>query len=392
MKDVVKKMIPKKYLLIMRKFLNGNYLYILWLLPIQKNKVVICNFYGKGYGDNSKYIAEELLKQNSKHEIVWLLKSGEDSSSFHSNIRIVKYATFRALYELATAKVWIDNCRKEFFPPKRKSQKYIQTWHSPLRLKKIEKDAINHLSFGYIEKAKKDSQMCDLMISGCDTSTKIYKDSFWYDGDILQCGTPRCDIFFNNQIDKKDILKKLNIKNDEVNILLYAPTFRSDGNFSPYISEYDDLLAILNKRFGGDWVILVRFHPNLSNTSLDFQENNKVLNVTNYNDMQELLYISDILITDYSSCMFDIAIAKKICFLYGSDVEKYLSEERELYFDLNDLPFDFFDEKENLLKAISNFDNVLYESKLNKFYDEMNFYEQGKASSILSTIITQYIK
>src|SRR5690606_28368099 len=88
--------------------------------------------------------------------------------------------------------------RKVYSPPKRKSQYYIQTWHSPLRLKKIEKDIENNLDESYIERAKIDSKMCDLMISGSDFSWNIYRNSFWYDGEILKCGTPRCDIFFTN--------------------------------------------------------------------------------------------------------------------------------------------------------------------------------------------------
>ena len=106
--------------------LKNDLLYhILWLFPIKRNKVVISNFLGKGYGDNCKYICEELLKNKGRYDIVWLLN--DCSTPLPTEIRGVKIFTLKYLYELATAKVWIDNCRKPFTVKKRKGQYYIQT-------------------------------------------------------------------------------------------------------------------------------------------------------------------------------------------------------------------------------------------------------------------------
>ncbi|WP_404284505.1 CDP-glycerol glycerophosphotransferase family protein [Exiguobacterium aurantiacum] len=391
MKNKLKKILPNKYLVLISRFFNGNYMYILWLLPIKKDKVVICNYYGKGYGDSAKYIVNEITKNNSNLEIVWLLKSKENKSNFPSNVRVVKYGSMKGLYELATSRVWIDNCRKYFYPPKRKEQFYIQTWHSPLRLKKIEKDAGSDLPYGYIEKAKADAAMCNLMISGCDFSKKIYENSFWYSGDILECGTPRCDLFFDNKTNKEAILNKINLKGNNSKILLYAPTFRKNGNLNSYLKEYNRLKKTMCEKFGGDWIILVRMHPNVSSVSLNLKFDSKnVIDVTDYDDMQELLYISDVLITDYSSCMFDMAIAKKICFLYGPDLEEYLKGDRELYFDVHELPFMFSDSYEKLIQNIHDFNLFSYYEKLEEFNNKVNFYESGESSSILANKVVEY--
>ena len=103
---------------------------LMLVFPVNRTKVVITSHYGKGYGDNAKYIVEELVRRHNKYDIVWLLnKELYGSVCFPDYIRTVKYGSLRALFELATAKIWIDNCRKEFYPIKRKSQFYIQTWH-----------------------------------------------------------------------------------------------------------------------------------------------------------------------------------------------------------------------------------------------------------------------
>ena len=106
--------------------------------------------------------------------------------------------SLKYFYELCTAKVIITNFRTTNIFKKRKNQYYIQTWHSSLRLKQIEKDAEDSLPESYIEMAKEDSKKCDLLLSGCRYSTDIFKRAFWYDGEIFEYGTPRNDLLINS--------------------------------------------------------------------------------------------------------------------------------------------------------------------------------------------------
>lgn len=354
------------------------------LMPLKNNKVVICNYYGNGYGDNGKYIVEEIIRQGLDYDIVWLLKKDMNGKTeFPVKVRTVEYGSLRALFEMSTAKVWIDNCRKDFYPLKRKKQYYIQTWHSPLRLKKIEKDAEDKLSAEYIKMAKKDSKNIDLMISGCDFSWNIYRYSFWYKGDILKCGTPRCDLFFNkNNNIRKKVISFFTLGSSS-KLILFAPTFRSNHNIDAYTLEYEEILNALEKRFGEEWTFLVRLHPNVSYLSTLIECNSKVVNATGYDDMQELLCAVDILITDYSSSMFDMAIAGKICFLHGEDVNDYLIKEREMYFSFDELPFAFSKTNKELIENILKFDETEYKNKLNNFFKVINLYETGNASQQL---------
>jgi CDP-glycerol glycerophosphotransferase len=117
-----------------RKLFSKYYFEVLFwqicsLLKINKKKIVLCNFYGKGYGDNPKYIAQEIISQDLNYDLVWLLDDNFKESIFPKEIRVVRYGSFKAIYEMATAKLWIDDCRKVYYTKKRKNQYYIQTWH-----------------------------------------------------------------------------------------------------------------------------------------------------------------------------------------------------------------------------------------------------------------------
>lgn len=131
--------------------------FIFKLIPINNKKVVVSNYYGKGYGDNPKYIVSELLSTKKDYDIVWLVLPNKNYE-FPNGIRTVKYSTLRSIYELATAKIWIDNCRKFSSITKRENQFYIQTWHGGIALKKIEKDTEDTLTAKYIKDAICDSK------------------------------------------------------------------------------------------------------------------------------------------------------------------------------------------------------------------------------------------
>ena len=105
---------------------------------------------------------------------------------------------------------------------KRCGQKYVMTWHSSMGIKKVEKDVEDYLLPQYIESAQYDSSICDLILSGCSYRTEVIRRAFWYDGEILEKGTPRNDMLFVSQKTFKDkICKKYNL-NPDMKILLYA--------------------------------------------------------------------------------------------------------------------------------------------------------------------------
>lgn len=400
MKERIKytlKKIPIVYSLVLSCYINTHkaLLFIagqlFTLLPVKNKKIVICNFYGKGYGDNGKYIAEEIMRKDLDYDIVWLLKKDSyDASKFPYTVRKVKYGSIRGLYELATAKVWIDNCRKSFHPPKRKKQFYIQTWHGSIPLEKVEKDVENKLSPGYVDSAKHDSKIADVFLSNSKFCTEIYRKSFWYNGRVLEIGSPRCDVFFreNNDADIK-VRDLYNIKSD-AKIAIYAPTFRADGNLEVYNIDFKKLIEVLENKFGDEWIVLIRLHPNISNKADLITYSERLINATNYNDMYELLSISDMLITDYSSTMFEFSLNYKPVFLYCSDIAEY-RKDRDLYFDLEKLPYKIAEDNTQLIQSIKDFDEEEYRNKVHLFYKELGIQELGNASVEVVKLINKIV-
>lgn len=356
-------------------------------LPIKKNKILFFSYYGNQYGCNPKYISQYLVKKNLGYKIIWAFTKPEKYNIF--GIKKVKYYSFRFFYELCTSKVVITNYRMITLFKKRKNQLYIQTWHSSLRLKTIEKDAIANLPAYYIKMAQQDSQYIDCLISGCKFSTDIFKSSFWYNGLILECGTPRNDLFFSNELNiKAKITEEYNIPQTN-KLILYAPTFRQTYNLEYYNVDYIKLKEALHNRFGHEWTILVRLHPHLRQYSQQLLHGKQTVDVTNYDDIQELLAVSDILISDYSSLIFDFALTKRPCFLYVPDLNEYIQKERALYFDIKQLPFIKASSNNDLLTAISTFDEKKYLSELTAFNNNIGSYENGNACERITEYINQ---
>lgn len=381
----------RRLLLIVRyeilRFISIIYLF----RPLEK-KVVFINYFGKGYGDNGKYITEKLLEKNKNIEIVWLVNKIDESMP--KEIRQVLYKPMNVIKELSTASVWIDNCRKQYVPIKRKNQFYIQTWHSPLRLKMIEKDAMDSLSMYYIHIAKQDSKYCDLITSGSDFSTNLIEKSFWYEGKISEVGTPRCDIFINNNENTfSETKRELSLDDNSITVL-YAPTFRKHNSLNFLEFPFEDVSKIIEKKFNKKCNILLRLHPNDSIKIKDkkFDKSSFFKNVTDYPDMQKLLLVSDFLITDFSSSMFDFLIAKKRCLIYAPDLQTYLSNERDMYFDLNEMPFPLSEKKEELVLSLKNFDDESYFEKLHNFSNKLGIQESGKASKDICNIICEELE
>jgi len=356
-------------------------------MPLQKNKIIMWANSFKQFGCSPKYITEYLLeKYPNKFDIVWVFEPQVDvPKGLEKKVRIVRYFSMEYLKELHTAKFIICNMRTgaAYQWHKRKGQIYIQTWHSSLRLKKIEKDAEQYLDNSYISDAVDDSHKIDVLLSGCAFSTEIFKRAFWYDGEIMECGTPRCDVLIGDRKDiKEKVYKYYNIPND-ARLLLYAPTFRADKKADTMGMDFEKLKNTLESG-GQKWVIGCRLHPNI------LQELSNIPNaiiMSKYPDMQELISAADLLITDYSSCMFDMAIAKKPCALYAPDLENYLSNERDLYFDILSLPFPVAKNMDELCDKIENLNESEYKENVSRFLTKIGSFETGNATQKVAEFI-----
>ena len=366
--------------------------YLFRIFRIKKNKIVFVSYLGKGYGDNGKYIAEELLSRKKDLDIVWLCR--DMNSEFPDGIRKVKYNSLRSVYELATARVWVDNKRKPIYVRKRAGQYYIMTWHADSVLKKVEKDAETKLPSYYVEAAKNDSKMADLFLSSCAWETRLYRNAFWYKGEIMEEGYPRQDILFNydeNTVNK--IKAEIGISSN-TKIVMYAPTFRKNmtsKDLDIYSIDWKKMLSEFEHRFGGKWVGMIRLHPNVAKLSGDIKLPENVIDVSGIPDVQRLIIVCDCLITDYSSIIIEAALARKIGITYAKDYDEY-KKERDTYFEMEEFPFPFSESQDELFSIIRDFDNKKYYDDLDDFlYKTLELKNNGNSSKCVCNRILKVI-
>lgn len=353
------------------------------LLPIANNKVVFSSFNGTMYNGQPLLICEELKKRlGDELDIVWILKDGVDVPA---NVRTAKPKSFKMMYELLTARAWVDNARKYHFIKKRPGQFYIQTWHGQIALKAIEKDAQDTLPRNYIKGAKRDSKNADLIVAETAWGHQNIRDAFWYDGEILNASFKYC-YDLSPEETTRNVRRKFGIAENE-KILLYAPTFRKDGNTDCYLQQFDDVAEKLGEKFNAKFKTIVRLHPNVGDKKDVYAYSENLLDGTNYPSYDDLVCAADVVISDYSSCAFYAYKANKVVFLYTKDLDDYLKNDRKMYFDIRELPAPVCESHQELLDNIENFDASKYFQKVNEFIDEVGFYPADAAEKAADRII-----
>lgn len=348
-------------------------------------KKIIFSAFGT-YCDHGKYITEELLRQKKGYDIVWAVS--DDTVKVPSGVRTVRRGDARRyIYEMATAKIWIFNSPVQSFVRKRRSQIYIQTKHwTGITLKKFYMDA------GTVTKNKKrmklwkrNARMMDYIITASAFDTQSCLRGFRPKGKCVELGSARTDILFDGQEYREKIRRRLDLPAD-AKLLMYAPTYRFqwsgaqyEQRLPEYHMDYAALVDALERKFGGAWYILLRLHPGLRRYGEQICLADRVINISQYPDAQEFIAASDILITDYSSIMFDPAYVKKPVFLYATDIEDYLKNDYDLLMDIRSLPFPLAEDSEQLLQIIREFDDKSYRDKLEQFLDSYHVMEDGSS-------------
>lgn len=350
---------------------------VLSLLPKDRRKAVCESYTGRGYSDSPKAIADELLSRGWK--VYWLVKGPSEAGSLPEGVKPLVIGSTAAIYHMCTAGVWVDNCRKWGRLYKKPSQRYVQTWHG-FPLKRIEGDAASALDDDYVRAAKKDSEMCDLFISNSAFLTEIYRRAFWYGGDVLECGFPRNDILFGPSGPSEEKVRRELRLPEGKRLALYAPTFRRDLGLSVYDMDYKRVCRALGERFGGNWLILAKLHPNVADRAGELRlDPEYVVNASAYADIQELYLACGALLTDYSSVMFDYMNTGKPCFLYVNDLKAY-KDDRNFYFDLDKLPFPRAEDNDGLERIILDFDEAALREGTERFCRELGIREDGTAA------------
>jgi CDP-glycerol glycerophosphotransferase len=368
------------------------------MFPVKKNKIIFSSFEHCIYFCNPKYIFLNLYEKLPELAYIWCLNKNYPELSNFINIVTIKNNTLPYIYHILTSKVIITNISLRSFLPYRKNQIIINTWHGGGAYKKVgpANNLIGKKSFWkrkcLMEFSPLANKNITYFISSCKAFTDAMHESYYIPyNKFLPIGMPRNDIFFS---DNKELVisirNKLNIPLNS-GVLLYAPTHRSGADSALGIMSrtieglnLDKLKKVLEEKFNKIFIILFRGHPGYKNKLVW----DGSINVSSYNDMQELLLITDVLITDYSSCIWDFSLNKKPCFLFTPDLDQYL-QERGFYTPIEQWPYPIARTNEELCINILNFNKTEYDAKVKKHHDDLGSYEKGTATSKVTEILQE---
>ncbi|WP_141081338.1 CDP-glycerol glycerophosphotransferase family protein [Campylobacter devanensis] len=352
---------------------------------VKNNKILCTSHHGLQFSCNPMYITKHLMKKYpNKFEIVWNFKNTNDFEYLENlGIKIVKRNSLEYLKSLMTAKFIITNVDEQIFFPKRKNQFVINTWHGGGSYKTCGFAHPLQQSFKTIIKQirlKIIYQKYDLYLSSSQSfSEETIRKARLYKGEILEIGMPRNDILING--DKEIITQKVKNHfkiNNDMKLALYAPTWRDKTEQSEHEEiDYISLKKSLERKFGGKWQILARKHHKTETINT-----NNSISAINYLDMQELLVASDVLITDYSSSIWDFSLMYKPIFLFCPDLEIYKTIHN-FFSDINTWPAILSQSNKELEYNILNFSNLEFQSKVENHHKKLKNCETGNATKII---------
>ena len=391
--------------------------YICHIFPIQKHRISVCTFEGKGgFGCNPKYVVQALHQKHPEYQFIWFVNDMQ--KQFPPYIKKMKNTIWNRAFWLSTSKIWIDNYRKPYGTRKRKSQFYLNTNHYTVGFKSTGLWRGNGFSYMAYLVSKNDSDMIDAVVIDSKWCEDCFQKALLYDGRYIKSGSPRCDILYGDRKKAREsFLNKHNLPNN-AKILMFAPTFREgakNGKRSVYSEvwtiDFARLLKTLTIKFGGTWYICIRVHPQLAPT-FETYKNEEVqkflIDESQADDMYEILAAMDAYITDYSSAAFEAGFAKIPVFLYADDIEQYAKDRGSLMWNMTTdrldditnnknitphidvkLPFSVSTNNEELEKHILDYDMQEYSEGIDVFCKEIDLVFDGRASDKIVKLLEQ---
>lgn len=369
MRNIIKKLYPflQKVSKIVQITIYNIYVHI---FKCDEHRILIASNTKNELQGNLLYIYNELLQYDYDIHILLI-----NESNF---LQRIKY-NLKLLYYVATSKyILID----DFFPVMyalniRKGSKFIQVWHALGAYKKVgysrndigNKNSLTHKNY------------TDTIVSS-DSIVQNYAEAFGIDENkVHPIGIPRTDLFFD-AIAKETVKKKMYegypvLQNKR--IILFAPTFRGSGRKSAHYPEEYINLDVIYQNLGDNDIFIMKLHPFIKNQIFIKKEyQDKMIDLTGYPDINELLLITDLLITDYSSVIFEYAFMEKPIIFYVPDLEEYNSS-RSFYYDYDEYMYGTITRNQNeLIENIKS--STVNKEKLEKFREKFLNRCDGKSS------------
>lgn len=369
------------FVILLRSFLK-----LFWLFPVRDRTVLFTSYNGIQYSDSPKYIFLALESDKSL-KFVWVL---DDATKLNydggADVRVVKPGSFSAIKSFVTSHVVISNDYISTYIPLRKRQLYINTWHGGGTFKKVGLGETVSSSYDKFFFKLHASMTSAFVSSSAYLTSALIEKSFDFHGTILKCGLPRNDVLFLAHHDSviRKVRERYGIP-EETGILLYAPTYRRNPQADSEL-WFHSCIQACEERFGKPFVCFYRSHHITGAVNID----SEAVNVTDYDDMQELLIASDILITDYSSSIWDYFLTGKPVFLFTPDVD-YYRENRGFCLDISQWPCSYAKTNAALETIIRDFDEKAYAEKVREYLRFTGSYERGNAVPAVCDYIKKFL-
>ncbi len=288
-------------------------------------KVILFDSWHGTFADSPRAISEALHRLGADYEHVWTIAPGNEAPEWGTSVAPHDREYLRYL---GRAGYVVGNLGMPDYYRKKDASRYLQTWHGT-PLKRIAFDIPDQFAgrSEYLRTLTRDVARWDGLVSPNPFSTEVLARAFRYDGPVLETGYPRNDLLSDPRRDeiRARVRQQLEIP-DDARAVLYAPTWRDSSSFDVEL-EVDAFLDELE-----DHVVMLRLH-HLVAAAADLTPNERLRDVSGHTDNRELMLAADVLVTDYSSMMFDFAVTGKPLLFLTYDLDRYRDDLRGFYFD-----------------------------------------------------------
>lgn len=346
-------------------------------LPINNKRIMFESMWGAKYSCNPRYLYEYIDKNHPEYECIWSFK--DEHIPIKGNGIRVRRNSLKYFYYLATSKFFVNNVNFANHYVKRDGQIEIQTMHGT-PLKTLGLDVPSEFKSqkqreDYIAKCSR----WDYLTVQNDYVADVSKGCYAYKKEFLNFGYPRTDMLYNknNQEDIDKLKVKIGLPLDK-KIILYAPTWREKNKFDLMLD-----LRSLKKSLSDEYILILRLHHLSFKDWTSPKNDDFVYDLSRYDSIEELYLVSDLLVTDYSSVMFDYANLDRPMILFTYDLDEYGEKLRGFYIDIiENRPGPLVFTSKELEEAIHNIDELEKEYKpiRQKFRAKFNQYESGDSS------------
>lgn len=340
---------------------------------LDEKTVLFEAYWGAQYSCNPRALYEYINAEHPEYKCVWSLVD-ERTPINGTGIRVRRGSTEYYKY-LATAKYLVNNVNFEKGYKKRPGQIEIQTMHgTPLKTVGLDVKEEFRTDEERVDYVKKNRRWNYLVAQGRFTEEKA-GDWYGFNKEVLCTGYPRTDELYNiSEEERKELKNKLGLPVDK-KIIMYAPTFRKMGTYEMPVN-----LDLMKENLSDEFIFLIRLHHFASKAYNVPVDGTFIFDGGKYDSITDLYKITDILITDYSSVMFDFALTGKPMVFYTYDLEEYVGRTRGVYFDITkEAPGPLVKTNEELLEALKS-GGKGNESRVQLFRDKYLTYECANSS------------